>query len=99
MTILMTVLIYVNEGELETLHEYERRAIPIMARHGGEIQRIIRPKSAANIDTPDEIHWLTFPSEEAFTAYRNDPDSAQIAHLREQAVRKAIFMSGTEITI
>lgn len=95
----MTVFIYVNKGELETLHEYERQAVPIMARYGGEIQRVIQPISATNIGRPDEIHWLTFPSEAAFIAYRNDPDSAKIAHLRDQAVNKAIFVSGSAVAL
>lgn len=99
---LFTVLIWVNPGELDTLHEYERRARPLIEQHGGSFVRVMSVSACTPDDAfaspPDEIHILEFSGEDAFTSYRNDPQAIALAPLRETAVHKAIFLSGEPAT-
>jgi len=90
------VLIGVNSGQLEALREYERLARPVMERHGGRFERIMRPASGADAGF-DEVHLLRFEDVAGFEAFRADPALADARALREQAVREARLIPVTDV--
>jgi hypothetical protein len=68
-----------------------------MQRYGGQIQRVIRPLVSTQSDSaPHEIHLISFPSLESFTAYRGDSDLAQLAPLRQTAIARTEVLIGEE---
>lgn len=97
----LITLVWVREGQLEALHEYERSAAPIMERHGGSFVSAVDPTVLLGWDEPQphEIHVVEFPSQAAFEAYRADPDLEPLIDLRSQAVRRAIVLGGITIDL
>jgi len=97
------VLIWVNPGQLETLHEYERQAAPLIERHGGEFKTVMSVSGVGDGSgfdrAPDEVHVLEFPDADAFSRYRADPDSQAIGHLRDASVERAIFLQGNAVAL
>jgi len=43
-----------------------------------------------------EIHIVTFPDEQALSAYRNDEDLKEVVHLREESVVKTEILVGED---
>jgi hypothetical protein len=71
---------------LDTFAEYERAVLPLLEEHDGRLERRLRSH-----DRLTEIHVVSFPSREAFEAYREDPRRAEQAHLLAE--------SGAEIEV
>lgn len=93
-------LIFLRPGKEETLREYERHARPIMRRHGGEFERVLKPLVADPKGSgPHEVHLLRFASESGFEAFRNDPDLQSRLTLRDAAVERAELLTLTEIAL
>jgi hypothetical protein len=64
------------EGGLPDFDAYERAVLPLLAEHGGRLERRLR--------TPDdrvEVHLVSFPGDDAFAAYRADPRRSSAAPL------------------
>jgi uncharacterized protein (DUF1330 family) len=94
------VLIHAHPDKQEVLRQYERQADPIMRRHGGGFERVLRPiKGADDPDTPDEVHLLAFASAEGFAAFRADPDLLPLRALREEAVRRAVVIAAADVPL
>jgi enamine deaminase RidA (YjgF/YER057c/UK114 family) len=55
---------------------YERRVLPLLARHGGRLDRRLR-----TADGRTEIHLLSFTDRAAYDAYLADPDRAAAGRL------------------
>ena len=61
-------------NDIAGLREFEREAIPIVRRAGGELLaaiELVNPKAWANI--PDENHQIQFPPQAAFDACWQSP--------------------------
>lgn len=97
---LITVHLYAHEGDIATLRSFEREALALVRQFGGELLAAFKPANPDNsADIPDEIHLLRFPSQDAFDAYRNSPESAALAPKRTATIRKTtIFLSEEIIT-
>jgi len=96
----LTALLYLNEGQVAQFHEYEHRIKPILEKYGGRFEKVIRPTQVlGDLPLPDEIHWLSFPSETDFQQYRADVDLAELAHLRSASVQKTVVISGQAMQI
>lgn len=52
-------------------NEYESEVLPLLAAHGGVLQRRLRSE-----DGGTEVHLVWFPSALQFDQYRNDPRRA-----------------------
>ena len=92
--IVLIVALYVHPGRENEFRQFETMAAGIMRKHGGVIERVIRPDLApSGTAIPHEIHVVTFPSMGAFAAYRSDLELAALASLRELAIAR------TEVTI
>lgn len=59
---------------------YEDAVLPLLGRHGGVLERRVRAD-----DGLTEVHLVSFPSPEAFAAYRTDPDRVAQQHLLERS--------------
>jgi len=91
----LTVLLYLKAGQQDQFHEYERLVKPLIERYGGRFEHVIKPTQVmGSLPRPDEIHLLSFPSEESFQQYRDDPNLPGIAHLRAESVEETIIISG-----
>jgi uncharacterized protein (DUF1330 family) len=55
---------------------YEEHVLPVLDEHGGRLEQRLRSS-----DRLTEIHVVSFPSREAFAAYREDPRRTERAHL------------------
>ena len=92
----IVALLHLHAGKDDEFDDFERRAAIVMARHGGRIERRIRLHDPGPA-TPDEVHVVTFPSEAAFAAYRDDPDTRAGAPLRATLVRETVLWPGAEV--
>ncbi len=92
--IVVVVSLFIHPGQEIRFRQFEAKAVQIMRRYGGRIEKVIRPlESAQAAPLPHEIHILSFPDIERFEAYRADTDLAALAPLRQAAIAR------TEITI
>jgi uncharacterized protein (DUF1330 family) len=89
------VLLYLKDGQQAQFYDYERRVKPIIESYGGRFEKVIKPTQIiGDFPMPDEIHLLSFPSEDSFQNYRESPELPKIAHLRAESVEETIIISG-----
>ena len=94
---IVVVGLWVARGREEDFARFEALAFSIVARHGGSLQRRLALRDGAASDTPDELHIVTFPSREAFEAYRADPELMSLAALRARAIVRTVIWEGAEL--
>ena len=92
----LVAIMGVRPAALDQFHAYERQAATIMRKYGGSIARTVAVAPATTDALIREVHVVTFPSAEAFAAYRQDPDLAQAAPLREAAIESTQILIGTD---
>src|SRR5262249_28776011 len=92
----LVVVLFVHADRRAEFEQFESRAVEIMKRHGGRIERRIRCSGRDDASEPDEVHIVTFPTEAAFERYRRDPDVLALASLRTGAIRETIIWKGVE---
>lgn len=78
--IVNVALMYLKEGEKERFEEYKKKGGAILKKYGGKIERVIKPTMLAEgeLKMPDEIHFATYPSLEAFNKFNEDPEFIKI---------------------
>ena len=95
----LTQLVYVNPGKESMFDSFEDVAIPLIAKHRGELLLRVRPTKdsiiAAGIDVPYEIHFVRFRNEDDFEKFSEDDVRQQVLHLKDQSVRAVILVKGT----
>jgi hypothetical protein len=79
-------ILTVRREALDRFRAFERHAAAVMARHGGRIERTVVVSAEGSPDLVKEVHIVTFPDEQAFAAYRQDPGRGELAHLRDESV-------------
>jgi uncharacterized protein (DUF1330 family) len=95
--ILLLVELFVHPGRAAEFRRFETEAARIMRRHGGRIDRVIRPTGPARGDAlPHEIHLVSFASAAGLEAYRADPELRALAPLREAAIARTEVTTGTD---
>jgi uncharacterized protein (DUF1330 family) len=96
--IVITQLIYINEGQQKTFDEFESVAIPLIAKYNGRMLLRVRPAKEsiieANAETPYEIHLVEFDAEEDLTAFMKDETRRSFLHLKERAIKSAVLVVG-----
>lgn len=99
--IYITQFIYIKAGQEAVFNEFESYAIPIISNYGGKLElRIRTPKDVrveGTMETPDEIHLVSFPSEENFRAFLKDEERKKYVHLKEQSIEKVTMLKGINI--
>jgi hypothetical protein len=86
----------VRRAAAEEFRRFEREAARIMERHGGAIERVIALRHAGDSELYRELHVVRFPSDEAFAAYRQDPELVGLGVLRDFAIAKTEILFGDE---
>jgi uncharacterized protein (DUF1330 family) len=85
----------VRKEALGQFRDYERTAARVMRKYGGTIARTAVLPSAEPA-LLEELHFVTFPDGEAFAAYRDDPEMAAAAPLREASIAATRVVIGEE---
>ena len=67
----MVAVIDVPAEDVASLQRYEDLVLPLLARHGGELERRLRSP-----DGTTEVHVLAFASDAAYRGYLADPERA-----------------------
>jgi hypothetical protein len=70
---IVVALLEVAPEAVDRFQRYEDAVLPLLTLHGGEVQRRLR-----SADGTTEVHVLSFPSEDAWRRYRDDP--GRLAH-------------------
>lgn len=98
MTIYLTQLIYINEGQAAVFEQFEAQVLPLLAQHNGRLLLRIRPTEttiiAQTLEPPYEIHLLEFASQADFEHYLADPQRQAYLHLKDQAIRSTFVIQG-----
>jgi uncharacterized protein (DUF1330 family) len=91
-----TVHLYGRNGASRELRDYERKALAIFRKHGGEVVIAYTPERGEDgRDMPDEIQVLRISDRDRFEAFMRDPDRTAMAEERERAIRRTdVFLSG-----
>ena len=90
------VHLYVVKNAEEKMYAYEKKALNVFRKHGGEVVTAFRPKSTnANETMPDEIQILRIESQKSFDTFMQDRERLTMAAERDAAIRKTeVFISG-----
>ena len=94
--LVLVVTLAVRRSAIEQFRQYERAAARVMRRYGGAIARTVAIATPAEAPLVEEVHIVTFPDAEAYAAYRNDPELAAAAPLRQASVESAQIAQGEE---
>jgi hypothetical protein len=95
--ILLLVQLFVHPGRATEFRRFETEAARIMRRHGGRIERVIRPTGPAAADAlPHEVHLVSFGSAAGVEAYRADPELKALGALRESAIARTDVLVGVD---
>ncbi|MFF4685083.1 hypothetical protein [Streptomyces sp. NPDC001307] len=80
MAVTYLMLARLPEGRLDAFDAYESAVLPLLAEHGGRLERRLR-----TLDDRVEAHLVSFPGDEDFAAYRADPRRSSAAPLLESS--------------
>ena len=94
---MIQVIVLLEVKDTNAFQQFERQAVKIMKRYEGKLVAAFEPdaseSSSSNIA---EIHYLQFPSIEAFKKYRGDPQHLELSELRKKAISNTtVFVSGS----
>lgn len=78
--LLLGLIARIPEDGIAAFNAYEALVLPLIAEHGGVLQRRLRTD-----DGRTEIHLVWFPSEAAFAAFRENPRRTRHAALMTEA--------------
>lgn len=99
--IYLTQLIFIKESKEDTFNEFENFAIPLLQKYGGEIIYRIRPEKSNFIneskETPYEVHFISFNSNEDFTDFMNDKKRLEFIHLKNESIKSTILVKGEKL--
>jgi hypothetical protein len=73
---------------VEAFRAYEDQVLPLLAEHGGLLQRRLRDEAGTL-----EVHIVSYPSDAAHQSYRSDPRRAAATHLLETSLAKTELLS------
>lgn len=96
-----TQLIYLKPGKEAVFDAFEAVALPLIARHNGQLLLRVRPAPSAFIEgeapPPYEIHLVSFPMEQDFEAFGKDPERAAALHLKDASVQRIVLIKGAAL--
>lgn len=72
----LAVIVDLGPGAVEAFQRYERRVLPMLARHGGRLQRRLR-----TADGRTEVHVLSFGTRAGYAGFLADPRRAALRPL------------------
>jgi uncharacterized protein (DUF1330 family) len=92
----LVVILTVRPEALAAFRAFEHAAARIMARHGGAIERAVTIAPSRPGGPLKEVHIVTFPSPEAFAAYRADPALKALAPQRDASILATEVLVGED---
>jgi len=96
MALIVIANLKIRAGKRTQFEDFERQALEIIRRHGGELLHTVHPiATLPPTDLPDEVHILRFPHQSALDAYRTDPDLLSLAGLRSEAIASTGILIGS----
>ena len=99
--IYITQLIYIIRGQEAIFNQFEAIAIPIIAKYNGQLLLRVRPSVEtiieSNIESPYEIHIISFSSEADFEYFLKDEERKKFLYLKEQSMRASVLYKGKNI--
>lgn len=80
----------------DAFREYEIKAIKVMKKYEGRLLAAFEPEGTESTSADiGEVHYIKFPTLDAYRKYKEDPTLAQLSGLRKKAISNAtIFVSG-----
>ena len=94
----VTVKLYGRNGVRGEFFAYERKALDIFKRHGGEVVAAYVPApDPSQADFPDEIQILRIADHSAFDGFMRDPERLGMAGERDAVIRKTEVYLSAEI--
>jgi len=93
--LLVVAILTVHPGALDQFREFETRAVRILARYGGSMERTVSVEPSV-ADEQREVHLLRFPSKDAFARYRSDEELASLAGLRSASIAHTEILIGRD---
>jgi len=77
--------------------DFEDKVLPLLEKYNGVILyriRITKDSIIKAIDSPYEIHVISFQSKKDFEAYRDDKERIKHMKLKEESVKKIQLIEG-----
>lgn len=101
MSIYITQLIYLKQGQEKIFDQFEALAIPLIENYKGRLLLRVRPTGDAILESttenPYEIHLIEFETEEDFYDFLKDEERKKFLHLKEQSVQSVILLKGNKL--
>ena len=101
MSLFITQLIYIKEGQEAVFHQFEDVAIPIISKYKGQLLLRVRPTDAqiieSSIEQPYEIHLVVFDAESDFQNFMHDEERKAFLHLKEQSIKSVLLIKGEKL--
>ena len=99
--IYFTQLIYILDGQVQTFLEFEKVAIPLIAKYNGKLLLRYRPTPEniieSNIEMPYEIHLVEFENEQDVSAFFQDEERKKHLHLKEKSIKSTWLIKGSKM--
>lgn len=100
--LVFTQLIYIKNGKEDMFHRFEDIVLPLIEKYKGNLMLRIRPGAgsfiAGTLETPYEIHMVSFPSETDFKNYAADETRKNAIHLKDESIRSVMLVAGKELS-
>jgi hypothetical protein len=97
--IYLTQLVYVHPGKEDVFHQFEDVAIPLIAKHRGQLVLRLRPNAESVVEShgevPYEVHIVRFESDEDLASFARDDERQRFLHLKNESIRSSLLIKGT----
>jgi uncharacterized protein (DUF1330 family) len=97
----ITQLIFLHPGQEALFNAFEDVAIPLIEKYNGRMLYRLKTEavsSSPNADEqPDEVHIISFGSEEDLRAFMKDETRNEVLHLKEASVKTSVLIRGVRI--
>jgi len=90
--LMLALVVDLESAAVAPFDAYERRVLPLLARHGGRLDRRLR-----TADGRTEIHLLSFADRAGYDAYVADPDRADAGRLLDGIEIRRRLLEVTEV--
>ncbi|MEJ7677739.1 MAG: DUF1330 domain-containing protein [Segetibacter sp.] len=99
--IYITQLIFLKKGEEKAFHQFESIVIPLLSNYRGKLLlRLQTDKGdviSAGMEKPDEVHLVSFETEQDYLEFCRDETRQNFLHLKEQSIRSVLSIKGVSI--
>ncbi|MBV9467726.1 MAG: hypothetical protein JO316_21690 [Abitibacteriaceae bacterium] len=100
MKFILCVSLWIRNDDITAFESVERQAAQLMAKYGGRIERAIRVTSEPDdFDAPFEVHIVSFPDQNRFDLYRQDPKTQDFSRERDKVIAKTTVIQGYDIDL